>query len=94
MFLAASPGDFFDAIGPVVATIAVFSIPIVAILTAHQRKMTELLHRNNPQQDVNTQAQLAHMQRQIDEIKGLLQEHIIAQDSKRTAEQQLQQRVQ
>lgn len=93
MFLAA-PGDLFEAIGPVVATIAVFSIPIIAILTAHQRKMTELLHRNNPQHDVNTQAQLAHMQRQIDEIKGLLQEHIIAQDSKRAAEQQLQQRVQ
>lgn len=93
MFAAVSPGELSDAIGPIVGMIAVIAIPIVAILTSHQRKMAEMFHRP-PAVDPNLQNQLLTMQRQIDELKGLLQEHIIAQDSLKARDRELTQRVQ
>jgi hypothetical protein len=41
---------------PVVAIIATFSIPIIAILTTHQRKMAEILHRGRDQQEAERAA--------------------------------------
>ena len=41
------PGEMI----PVIAMLVVFSVPIIAILTAHQRKMAELM-RSQPQHDL------------------------------------------
>lgn len=40
----------------------IFSIPLVAILTAHQRKMAEILHRKHAE-SVNDQAVLEELAR-------------------------------
>ena len=76
------PQDFL----PLVAILMVFGIPIVAILTAHQRKMAELIHsQNRPVTgDLHTQRQLEVMQSQISELRGMIQEHIINNDPVRT----------
>ncbi|MBS1714352.1 MAG: hypothetical protein JST30_08445 [Armatimonadetes bacterium] len=64
---------------PMVAVVAVFSIPIVAILTSHQRKMAELV-RSQPQQDVRSRQQLDMMQAQINDLRNQLHEHIVRTD--------------
>ena len=70
-----------DVMIPIIAILVVFGIPIIAILTTHQRKMTELIHRNNPQTvDPLVQQQLANMQAQIADMRSMLQEHIINND--------------
>ena len=71
-----------DEIIPLAGIVMVFGIPIIAILTAHQRKMAELIHgqKNNNALDSNVQHQLHAMQQQITELKGLMQEHIINND--------------
>lgn len=38
-----------DEVGPVIAAVLLLMIPIIAILTAHQRKMAEIIHRNQAQ---------------------------------------------
>ena len=59
----------------------IFGIPIIAILTTHQRKMAELIHRNQPQQvDPMIQQQLASMQSQISDMRSMMQDHIINND--------------
>ena len=73
--------SFADDMIPIIAILVVFGIPIIAILTTHQRKMTELIHRNNPQTvDPLVQQQLANMQAQIADMRSMLQEHIINND--------------
>ena len=52
---------------PVIPFIAVMSIPIVAILTRHQREMAKLLNHGAPDQQV-----LADMQRQINDLRTQL----------------------
>ena len=84
-----------DVIGIGGSMVVIFSIPIVAILTAHQRKMAELMHRNQPQQvDPMIQNQLANMQGQIADLRSMMQEHIINNDrpaSTSSVEQRLNQ---
>ena len=66
---------------PMMAILVVFGIPIIAILTAHQRKMAEIIHRNHSQQaDPMVQQQLASMQSQIADLRSMMQEHIINND--------------
>jgi hypothetical protein len=70
-----------DIIGITGGMLVVFAIPVVAILTNHQRKMAELIHRNQPQQvDPMIQQQLASMQSQISDMRTMMQEHIINND--------------
>jgi CHASE3 domain sensor protein len=77
---------------PLFAILVVFGIPIIAILTNHQRKMAEIIHRNQPQlMDPTTQNQLNHMQNQISEMRAMMQEHIINND--RTSTSSVEQRL-
>ena len=71
-----------DVVLPMLAILTVFGIPIVAILTNHQRRMAEIIHRNHVSQQVDpmVQQQLAHMQSQIADMKSMMQEHIINND--------------
>jgi|GEM_PF-1255226 len=74
--------DFPGELIPLAAIMMMFGIPIVAILTGHQRKMAELIHGQNKPAivDLNAQRQLDLMQAQIGELRGMIQEHIINND--------------
>lgn len=55
--------------------VLVFMIPIIAILTAHQRKMAELMHRpqQNPQAD--------QLSNEIQQMRQILTQQTIALDN-------------
>jgi hypothetical protein len=77
--------DIPEVLIPLTAVALVFGIPIIAILTTHQRKMAELIHRNQPQQvDPMIQQQLASMQSQISDMRSMMQDHIINNDRQST----------
>lgn len=64
---------FDNEIAPMIASVMVFMIPIVAILTSHQRKMAQLIH-GNPEnrvpngQDHLLRAELADLRSRIDNL--------------------------
>lgn len=60
------------------ATMMVLSIPIVAILTKHQRKMAELVHQN-AQPIANAETQM--LRQEIQELKSLVHQQAIALDN-------------
>lgn len=64
---------------PFTIPILALMIPIVAILTAHQRKMAELIHSQN-QINPQSQHQIAEMQREINELKSLVHQQTLALD--------------
>lgn len=65
---------------PVVLALAVmFGIPVVAILTHHQRKMAELIHgRHNASEDQRVAALLSELQQMRAEM-GVLRDRVNAQ---------------
>lgn len=68
-----------DILGIAIGGLIVAGIPIVAIFTAHQRKMAEIV-RQQPQVDGRVAQQIDLLQAQINELKALVQEHIIRTD--------------
>lgn len=67
---------------PIVAIVATFSIPVVAILTYHQRKMTELIHgRVNQQQAAQLESQ--RIESEMRELRQLVHQQTIAIDDVR-----------
>lgn len=68
-----------EEIVPVVGMVLIFGLPIIAVLTSHQRKMTEIMRGSN-QNDFGVQRQLEVMQAQINDLRGMIQEHIIKND--------------
>ncbi len=75
MFFAA-----IEDVAPFVIPIVMFMIPIVAILTHHQRKMAELLHGNRQSANLSN-AEVEGLRREVQEIKQILHEQTIAIDS-------------
>ncbi len=62
-----------------IASIFVLLIPIVAILTRHQQKMTLLMRpENQPQQDVNN---LLSLQYEVHQLKSIVSDLAISVDS-------------
>lgn len=64
----------------------VMAVPITAILTAHQRKMAELIARRQPHfQDQDALARLtrevADIRHEVSELKQMVHEQMIALDS-------------
>jgi|SRR5579885_491692 len=71
-----------EELAPIVACIGVFGIPIVAILTSHQRKMAMLFHgqlnqSNQNQPQSNTDALAA----EVNNLKQIVYQQSIAIDS-------------
>lgn len=64
---------------PIVAIVMVFGIPIVAILTAHQRKMAELFHSRNAQPQYNPE--IAALREEVRELKQLIHQQAITMDN-------------
>lgn len=68
---------------PIVAIVATFSVPVIAILVHHQRKMAELIHRQHPQPMLAT-PEIDALRREVAELKHLVQQQTIALDDVRT----------
>jgi hypothetical protein len=69
-------GEFFIALAGILAT---FGVPLVWILTAHQRKMAEIIHRTNQNQTLANNDLLANEMR---ELKQLVFQQSITIDSR------------
>ena len=73
-----------DGILPMVAIMMVFGIPIVAILAAHQRKMTELIHGSkagvNDQVLAQMHAEMQHMRAEMADLRDQVNRVAIASD--------------
>jgi hypothetical protein len=64
----------------VIVPLGVIAIPIVAILSAHQRKMAEILHRNQPMHS----GELEAIRQEMRELRMLMNQHTIALDDVRS----------
>ncbi|MEA2554296.1 MAG: hypothetical protein QOJ65_2472 [Fimbriimonadaceae bacterium] len=60
--------------------ILALTIPIVAILSAHQRKMAEIIHRNNQ----NGPAEIDSLRQEIRELRTIIHQQTIAMDDIRS----------
>ncbi len=65
----------------VLVPIVIFMIPIVAILTSHQRKMAELMRPTGGQIDQRLGYEIETMRRELAEVKTLLHQQAIAIDN-------------
>lgn len=61
-------------------------VGLVAVLTEHQRKMAEIVHRGGANRDAVQQltAEVAQLRAQLAETKDLLNQQLLAQDSRRS----------
>jgi HAMP domain-containing protein len=67
-----------DILALIVVFGAIFAVPLVVVLTGHQRKMAQIIHQS---QTGGNEAQMAIMQRQIDELRQLVgQQTFILED--------------
>ena len=71
----------FEDAFPFLIPIVLFMIPIVAILTHHQRKMAELLHGSR--QNTLPNAEIEALRREVQEVKQIVHQQTIAIDSLR-----------
>lgn len=69
-------GDIIWVLVPVTA----LCIPIVAILTRHQQKMAELLRSGHAQLPQQTQGEIAHLQREVAQLKQIVSQQSILID--------------
>ncbi|MES1228270.1 MAG: hypothetical protein ABUL72_06325 [Armatimonadota bacterium] len=88
-----------DGLLPLLAVAMIFGIPIVAILTAHQRKMTELIHRDkgavNDQVLGQMHAEMMQMRSEINDLRDRVNQQAIVHDeslSSRISPPRLEQR--
>jgi hypothetical protein len=65
----------------VMIPIMIFMIPIIAILTGHQRKMAEIMHGNNASVDPRIGYEIEALRRELAEVKTLLHQQAIAIDN-------------
>jgi hypothetical protein len=68
---------------PLAAIVMMFGIPIVAILTTHQRKMAELLNRP-PQGQNLTSPEVNQLRYEVSELKQRLDQQTIILDDLRS----------
>lgn len=70
--------------------ILMLMIPIVAILTSHQRKMAEIIHgrgQSAPQGTSASNPEIAALRAEVYELKQMVQSQLIAMDSLQSARQ-------
>ncbi len=78
---------------PLAGIVMVFGIPLAAILTHHQRKMTELIHSKHqaPVQSMETMHEIASLRQQMAVLQDQVNHLTIAVD--RSSEMALQERT-
>ena len=64
---------------PLLIPIVIFMIPIIAILTSHQRKMAELLHGSRQNNLPNADVEM--LRREVQELKQIVHQQTIAIDN-------------
>ena len=78
----------------VVAIVMVFGIPIVAILTHHQRKMAELIHRNHAEVNPIVVEEVNRLREEVSQLRSQLNETTIAlDDARRLRPVEVQERI-
>lgn len=82
-------GEFF---GMLIALGLVVGLPLTAILTSHQRKMAEMLHRQRQEQGLtpDSSRRVQQLEAEVFELKQSLQSHIIATDRLLSSQQDFQ----
>lgn len=63
---------------PYLIPLAVMLIPIIAILTTHQRRMAELIHGN---QANNTSSEIEALRREVQDLKQIVHQQTLAIDN-------------
>lgn len=72
-----------EALVPMIALIMIFGIPIIAILTSHQRKMAELMRGNQSNdQNVNLARELQMMREEVRSLKDQVNRQALALDDR------------
>jgi len=73
------------AFGPemagLIVPVVIFMIPIIAILTSHQRKMAELMRPSGQPVDARVVYEIEALRREVTELKTLLHQQAIAIDN-------------
>ncbi len=72
--------DDFVAILGVGIPIVALMIPIVALLTRHQRQMAEIIHKRSPDSP-GTEQEIQALRYEVHELKQLVQQQVIAVDA-------------
>jgi len=86
LFLAGLPDD----IAPMMAMVLVFGIPIIAILTSHQRKMAEMFHgRRDQNLDAQILMELQNMRSELTMLKQRVNDVTLAVDDQKRLTQRL-----
>ena len=70
-----------DTLALLIPIVAIM-IPIIAILTAHQRKMAEIIHSNNP----NANAEVDALRQEVMQLRSLVNQQTIAMDDLRRSQ--------
>jgi hypothetical protein len=75
--------DISGDLGPIVACIGTFMVPIVWILTAHQRKMAMIIHGQHQQQQQQAQQapQSDALTSEVRELRQIVYQQSIALDN-------------
>lgn len=66
---------------PFTIPIIIFLIPIVAILTSHQRKMAEIYQNKNTQADPNLMHEMHQIKAELAQLRQLVGDQTIALDN-------------
>lgn len=84
-----------ETLGVMIPIGLVVVLPIVAILTNHQRKMAEIIHNSkNAQQNQQMpqlEAKVAQLEAEVRELRGLVQDGIIRADDTAALRSQIDQ---
>jgi len=72
-------GDIFIALVGIMAT---FGVPLVWILTSHQRKMAEIIHQGH--QNTSSNADLEAIRMELQNLRMQMNQHTIALDDIRS----------
>lgn len=78
-------GDVFPIIALLIP-ITIFMIPIVAILTHHQRKMAEMMRHQQPHGQSN---EISEIRREMQELKQIVAQQAIQMDDFLTSQRKL-----
>jgi len=68
---------------PIVAIVMIFGIPIAGILTHHQRKMAEMIHNRNQENNPQMQSEIHQLRQEVSYLREMLNEQQIALDDLR-----------
>lgn len=77
-----------DAVAPIFAIVFVMAIPIVAILTSHQRKMAEMMREDNNRVQQPT-PEVDMLRRDVDVLKNQVNQQTILLDGIATQQREI-----